>query len=150
MISIAVGLYDSIFEVNTWWSLGFSLSFTTSSILKGTGHLFFTISPSLSLSKVLSWFNRGYGFWGRINVKGPAYCVKQGYMNSVWINSGDLNIDYWLKWYLLSFSTGKKKKKRKHLISLAWSCFLQMRYNPADIQREGIKFHLLEGWLPNN
>ena len=113
MISIAVGLYNSIFKVNTWWFLGFSLSFMTSSVWKGIGHLFFTISPSLGLSKALSWFSWGYGFWGRINVKGPPHCVKQGYMNSVLVNSGDLNIDYWLKWYLLSFSTEKQHKTKQ-------------------------------------
>ena len=91
------------------WFFGFSLSFMSLSVLKGTGHLFFIISPSLGLSKVLSWFNWGYRFWGRINDKGPPHCVKQGYMNSLWVNSGDLNIDYWLKWYSLSFSTEKKK-----------------------------------------
>ena len=127
------------------WFFGFSLSFMSLSVLKGTGHLFFIISPSLGLSKVLSWFNWGYRFWGRINDKGPPHCVKQGYMNSLWVNSGDLNIDYWLKWYSLSFSTEKKKSFLLPEVAL-----LQVRYNPADIQGEGAKFHLSEGWLSSN
>lgn len=93
---------------NLGLSLNLSSSFTSLTLLKSVGHIFWAMFLNLRLSDIFSWLNSGYSFWVKIPQKWYCVLFSVAHQDVPAVDhhlvTGNVNFSC-LRWYLLGFFT---------------------------------------------